>query len=255
MTHRKEGVRVGVLPNRLAAAPLGYYSWTMDRAEDSKNLTNPRELLAARIRAFRDEAFKLGDYFFSIPETGFHEAKTAAGIAVDNITFGAYADITAVENLGIPLGYTGFMVASDESDVDNVFWSGIDLRAIWTGIDGLSLSTHNNISFAKGSDKEWTLLMQGNDSSFFTLYNAIGATVTLSERFGINSEVGNVFSKTERTDADNSDYDTFWGQAKFITHVTENAEFSAGVRVDYTTQNDVDDSILFGVPVGITVSF
>ncbi|MDR0685509.1 MAG: hypothetical protein LBF83_10340 [Spirochaetaceae bacterium] len=177
------------------------------------------------------------------------------GTAVDNMTFGVYADITAVENLGISLGYTGFIVASDENGVDNVLWNGIDLRATWTGIEGLSISTHNNISFAKGSDKEWTLLLRGDDSSFLTLYNAIGATVTLTERFGINGEIGNVFSKTDRGGTGDIDYDTFWGQLKLITAVTENAEFTVGVRVDYITQNDVDDSTVFSVPVGIKVSF
>jgi amidohydrolase len=53
----------------------------MDRVDDSKKPRELKELLAASVRAFREEAFKLGDYFFSIPETGFHEEKTAAGIA------------------------------------------------------------------------------------------------------------------------------------------------------------------------------
>jgi hypothetical protein len=176
------------------------------------------------------------------------------GTAVNNMTFGLYTDITAVENLGISLGYTGFIVASDESGVDNVLWNGIDLRATWTGIEGLSLSTHNNVSFAKGSDKEWTLLLQGDDSSFFTLYNALGATVALSERFGINGEIGNIFSKTSGTNAD-IDYDTVWGQVKFISSITENTEFTAGLRVDFTTQTGTDDSTVFSVPIGITVSF
>jgi outer membrane receptor protein involved in Fe transport len=120
----------------------------------------------------------------------------------------------------------------------------------------LSLSTHNNISFAKGSDKEWTLLLQGDDSSFFTLYNAIGATVTLTERFGVNAEIGNIFSKTDRTGvASDTDYDTVWGQAKLISSVTENVEFTAGLRVDFTTQTGTDDSTVFSVPVGIGISF
>jgi amidohydrolase len=47
----------------------------MDKIDD------PQGQIRASIRAFREEAFRLGDYFFSIPETGFHEEKTAAGIA------------------------------------------------------------------------------------------------------------------------------------------------------------------------------
>ncbi|MDR2607420.1 MAG: M20/M25/M40 family metallo-hydrolase [Treponema sp.] len=38
------------------------------------------EKIKASIRTFREEAFRLGSYFFSIPETGFHEEMTARGI-------------------------------------------------------------------------------------------------------------------------------------------------------------------------------
>jgi hypothetical protein len=177
------------------------------------------------------------------------------GTTVDNMTFGVYTDITAINNLGISLGYTGFIVASDESGVDNVLWNGIDIRAKWTGIDRLSLSTHHNISFAKGSDKDWTGFLQGDDSSFLTLYNAVGATVTLTEQFGLNVEIGNVFSKTDRTGTDTDlDYDTFWGQVKCISAVTENAEFTAGLRVDFEKAGD-ETLTTFSVPVGIKVSF
>jgi hypothetical protein len=177
------------------------------------------------------------------------------GTSVDNMTFGAYADITAVKDLGISLGYTGFVVASDESDVENILFNGVDLRATWTGIEGLSLSTQHNISFAKGSDKDWTGFLAGDDSSFITLYNAVGATVTLTEKFGVNVEIGNVFSKTDRGGTGDVDSDNFWGQVKLISHVEENTEFTAGLRIEHATQNDVDDSTVFSVPIGITVSF
>jgi hypothetical protein len=170
-------------------------------------------------------------------------------------TFGAYADITAVENLGISLGYTGFVVTNDDSDAKAPVYSGIDLRATWTGIEGLSLSTHNNVSFAKGED--W-FYWRDADSSFFTLYNAVGVTKELTGKFSVNGEVGNVFSKTDAKSSAGDveiDYDNFWGQLKLITTVAENAEFTVGVRVDYTTQNDVNDVTVFSVPVGIKVNF
>jgi hypothetical protein len=174
------------------------------------------------------------------------------GTAANCMTFGAYADITAVENLGISLGYTGFMPHNDGDDIENVLWSGIDLRAQWTGIPGLSVSTHNNVSFAKGSEKEWTGMLV--DSSFFTLYNAVGATKELTDQFSINAEIGNVYSKLGNSNAD-SDYDNFWGQLKFIASPVENAEFSIGLRYEVQTQTEVDTVTVFSVPVSITVSF
>jgi hypothetical protein len=174
------------------------------------------------------------------------------GTAANIVTFGAYADITAVENLGVSLGYTGFMPRNDASGIDNTLWSGVDLRAQYTGIEGLSLSTHNNVSFASGSEKEWTGMLV--DSSFFSLYNAIGATKELTDQFSLNVEIGNIMSKISTPTADR-DYDNLWGQLKFIVSPVENAEFSIGLRLETEKTTDVDTVTTFSVPVGITVSF
>ena len=180
---------------------------------------------------------------------------TYPGKVANTTTFGAYLDLTAIESLGISLGYTGFLVGSDDGDAKAALYSGIDLRAAWTGIEGFSLSTHNNISFAKGED--W-FYWREKDSSFFTLYNALGITKELTEKFSVNAEIGNVFSTTDaKSPAGNVeiDYDNFWGQVKLITAVTENAELTVGVKVDYITQNDVDDSTVLSIPIGVKVSF
>jgi hypothetical protein len=187
------------------------------------------------------------------------------GTAVNNMAFGVYADITAIENLALSVGYTGFTALSNDGNVDNVLWNGIDLRAGWTGIEGLSLSTHNNISFALGSDKEWVGFMKGDDSYFFSLYNAAGITKEITGRFSLNAEIGNIFVKT-RSDRSQEllavfgtpgdvDYDAFWGQVKFITSLAENAEFTAGIRAEGTKEGGNDLTAVFSVPVGITVSF
>ncbi|MDR2796319.1 MAG: hypothetical protein LBB47_06390 [Spirochaetaceae bacterium] len=176
-------------------------------------------------------------------------------------TFGGYFDLTAVENLGVSLGYTGFLPASDASDVDNVLYSGIDLRATWTGIEGLSLSTHNNISFAKGAEKDW-MGQLGKDGSFITLYNAAGVTKEITEKFSINGVISNVFSKTDNSDAGKTEYDSFGVALKFIAKVSGNAEFNAGLRLDVEKTalsgyyGDADDSVTtFSIPIGIIVSF
>jgi hypothetical protein len=183
--------------------------------------------------------------------------------AKDNYnTFGLYFDLTAVENLGLSLGYTGFLPVNDGTDVENVLYSGIDLRATWTGIPGLSISAHNNLSLANGAEKEWRGMLPGKDSSFLFLYNAIGGTKELTEKFSINAEISNVLSKTDLGDAGKIDFDNFGVGAKFIVTVSEQAEFNAGLKVDFakTTLSgsfgDAEDTLTaFSVPIGIVLSF
>jgi hypothetical protein len=172
--------------------------------------------------------------------------------------FGTYLDLTVVENLGLSLGYTGFLTSSDESGVDSTLWSGIDLRAAWTGIEGLSISTHNNISFAKGPATD---ILGLADGKFFSLYNAVGATKELTERFSVNVQIGNIFSNTDISGGQFK-ADTFWVEPKLIAAVGEHAEFNAGVRLDITKTfqsggfGGADDAVTtFSVPVGITISF
>jgi hypothetical protein len=180
------------------------------------------------------------------------------GAKVNWTTFGAYFELTAVENLGVSLGYTGFLPSNDESGVDNVLYSGIDLRAAWTGIEGLSLSTHNNISFAKGAENDWMGVL-GKDSSFLTLYNAAGATKELNEKFSVNAGVSNLLSITDQGGAGKSKYDKLGLSAKFIVKVTEHAEFNIGARVDIAKTAPIggeDETVTtFSIPAGIIISF
>jgi hypothetical protein len=173
-------------------------------------------------------------------------------------TFGGYFDLTAVEGLGVSLGYTGFLPANNGSETDNVLYSGIDLRVAWTGIEGFSISTHNNLSFAKGAEKGWFGLT-GEDASFFSLYNALGATKELTDKFSLNAEVSNLFSKiktqTMPPDYDEIKYNTLGVGAKFIVTVGEYAEFNVGARVDFEKTTGSETTTTFSVPVGIVISF
>jgi hypothetical protein len=176
-------------------------------------------------------------------------------------TFGIYFDFTAVENLGLSLGYTGFLPLNNGSDVENVLYSGIDLRATWTGIEGLSLSTHHNVSFAKGAEKDW-LGSLGKDASFLTLYNAIGGTKELTDKFSVNAEIGNVFSTTDDGNSGKIEFESFMVAAKLITRVGENVEFDAGLEVVFEKNalsggyGDEDENLtVFSVPIGIIISF
>ena len=84
-----------------------------------------------------------------------------------------------------------------------------------------------DISFAQGKDKDWSDTL-GKDASFFTLYNAIGATKELTDKFSVNGEIANIFSKTDSGDTSKIEYDSLGIGAKFIAKVSEDAEFNAG---------------------------
>jgi hypothetical protein len=180
------------------------------------------------------------------------------GNKANYVNFGGYFDFTAVKNLGVSVGYTGLLPHNDDGDVDNVLCNGVDLRATWTGIEGLSLSTHNNVSFAQGKEKDWQGML-GKDASYLTLFNAIGATKELTEKFSINALLSNLYSKTA-SDADTeASRNTSGVSAKFIVKVAENAEFNIGAALDVTTSSatGTDDETVttFSIPVGIIVSF
>ena len=186
------------------------------------------------------------------------EGDAFPGKRLNYMTFGGYFDWTAVENLGVSVGYTGFLANNDDGDVDSVLFNGIDLRATWTGIEGLSLSTHNNISFAQGAEKDW-LWSLGKDASLFTIYNGIGATKELTDKFSINAVISNIYSKTAFDADSKAETDTFGVSADFIVKVAENAEFKVGAALGVTTSSVTDeDSVTettFSIPVGITLSF
>jgi hypothetical protein len=183
------------------------------------------------------------------------------GDNVNYMAFGAYADITAIENLGFSFGYTGYTRANDASGIDNILFNGIDFRAAWTGIKGLSISTHHNFSFAMGAENDWMQELL-DDDSFLALFNAVGVTKELTEKFSLNVELANLFSKIDSTLFGEVKYDNFTAGLKLITKMTEYAEFKVGLKCDVTNTftsgvwGDVDDLVTtFSVPIGITVSF
>ena len=99
-------------------------------------------------------------------------------------------------------------------------------------------------------------MLLGDDSSFFTLYNAVGATKELTEKFSINAEIANIFSKTDLGSGGKIEYDSLGIGAKFIAKVSESAEFNAGLRLDIESFGDAEDPVTtFSIPIGIALSF
>jgi hypothetical protein len=178
-------------------------------------------------------------------------------------TFGFYGDLTPAENLAVTVGYTGFSPVRSLSSVDNDLWSGIDLRAVFTGFDRLSLSTHNNISFAKGSTNGWYL---GSGISFLNLYDVVGGTYGVSDHLSLIANLGNLYTRLEAKDQSGAYRNDFWCLVKGKYAVNENASFYAGLKLNLLTSGflGTDGSPVasskvtvttFSIPVGITVSW
>ncbi|MDR1100172.1 MAG: hypothetical protein LBL28_06785 [Treponema sp.] len=80
------------------------------------------------------------------------------GMGLDHHLFGVFATakVPAIA-LGISGAYSGYVRAHQKTDAASwggwtsytyPFWHGIDLRAVYTGVSGLSLTLNNNVSFA-----------------------------------------------------------------------------------------------------------
>jgi hypothetical protein len=184
--------------------------------------------------------------------------KTALGMSL--FAYAQEDSASIVDKLHLSMEFNASIVSADTDGVDSILWNGIDLCAVWTGIKGISISTHNNISFAKCAENEWMYLL--TDGSFLSLYNAIGITKELNENFSINAEIANILSKTDNGSTGTIDFNNFWVEGKLISHVSANAEFSAGLKVDVTNNTatgaygDVDDMLtVFSIPIGIKISF
>jgi len=136
--------------------------------------------------------------------------------------FGVYAGLNIVENLGLSVGYTGNFLQNEKQeepdgtttkpfDLINPLWSGIDIKVKFTGINKLSLTFNNNISFAavKAGDeitKTGTNVIIGLDGNDFHLsgdlkdanqswfaYNAVlGANYALSDRLSVTFALMNL---------------------------------------------------------------
>jgi hypothetical protein len=130
------------------------------------------------------------------------------GVTVHSM--GLYANILGLP-LGIGLGYTGlFRVYKDrdssygEWESKTVpFFSGIDLRLQYTGIDRLTITTHNNLSFAmtngSGDPKKPVMPVNGETlplppdtgENWLAVFNALSFNYSLSRQLTVGLQVAN----------------------------------------------------------------
>ena len=133
-------------------------------------------------------------------------------------TFGLYANILNVPGFGFGLGYSGYIrifEANDNTGPETItktgpLFSGIDLRLQYKGIEKLTITFNNNISFAGVKRESGDNIVIGvlyspltNDTAqkWFALYNALGLDYMLSDKLTASFQIANRFGKitTETT--------------------------------------------------------
>ena len=193
----------------------------------------------------------LNDYVEGIHEGGFIQPD---GLGVYSHTFGLFANILGLPNLGIGLGYSGY-IRFFEEDRDTSpaiithsgpLFSGIDLRIQYTGIPNLTITSANNVSFARINRSSLpddrivgvlgVPLPLGTSQSWFALYNALGFNYRLNERFTASFQIANRFGRiTTVSGAYGEPLVTvtrsrmqFGGGAYLAYHFTQNILFQVG---------------------------
>jgi len=232
-------------------------------------------------------------------------------------TFGLYANITPTENLGITVGYSGLIYNwSNSKDTDFSsgdvrdqekhylsqyretmfpFYSGIDLRASYTGINRLTVTLNNNVSFAniQGSPDpnprgvysyawayrgqlnrdDGSYLAKNRSESYLGLYNALGINYEINENLSADFQAANqlgIFTlKWEHDDvvSVSSNLGLYAGVTYTIVqnekiHASINAGLAANLSFNSYQHaepgsNKVDKAgiVEFGIPVGIRVQY
>ena len=116
--------------------------------------------------------------------------------------FGIYADIVAIENLGIAIGYNGYLDGTREPDgngyknVTGVFYNGIDLRVQYM-MGNLGLALHNNFTFGSGKGVVGSMLSNTGSVSVTDgswIYVTDGSWIYDKLNLGLSYKVNDVFT-------------------------------------------------------------
>ena len=239
------------------------------------------------------------------------------GEKTGNHAFGLYVNVTPFTGLGISAGYSGLLQTwknSKDSDVDPFeigvvdaelhylsrykdvafpFYNGIDLRFSYTGIEKLSVTLNNNVSFGavKGSDttgnknytNTWVYIGELNGSastvpgikdrseSYLGLYNALGIKYAITDDLLADFQIANqhgIFTLNWEKEPVKSvtNYLGLYTGVNFTVIESEKicASIRGGVAIklsSYSYQNAVTAETHkagifdFGIPLGIKVEF
>ncbi|MDR2259119.1 MAG: hypothetical protein LBE14_08245, partial [Treponema sp.] len=202
-------------------------------------------------------------------------------------TFAILANISAVENLGIGIGYSAFFKVQENFDngtdttkYTHPLYSGIDLRFAYTGVENLSVTFNNNLSFAAATgDKDPgkigvqdlarnvnTGLVDKTKDSYIGLYNALAVSYLLADGLTARGEIGNrLTSYTFDFDGDQS----IWSSDNFRVvlsadySLNSHVGFEGGLAFDITNNTYEPDqgkgtesgAFVFGIPLRVHVVF
>ena len=257
------------------------------------------------------------DLFYSVvgedPNTFSRPTDTWNGTGVTlpdgswNNILGAYIGLNIVENLGLSLGYTanfrayengGYIPAADAGNptkskpvsFTTPFYSGIDIRASYSGIDKIGLTLNNNITFAgvKGKeiktdgtteeyvldfgyspigDKESTdwFHLESELKASLALVDNLSLVVQLGDRLGVMSSENTTSGNTSKVKATENEFRFTVGASYGVGAVTIGAglffsieskaferEENSGTAVTTKASSDVTT---FGIPVYFKVAF
>ena len=127
-------------------------------------------------------------------------------------SFGLYANVLNVPKLGMGLGYSGYiMTYQDDKNTNKAttketitkngpLYSGIDLRLQYTGLEKITITSINNISFASAVPSKNNAISMGvlganldnyTADAWLALYNALGFDFAFSDRFSASVQVAN----------------------------------------------------------------
>lgn len=147
------------------------------------------------------------------------------GLGIHAHSFGLYTNILGIPNLGLGLGYSGYIktfednynVGPDVITISGPLMSGFDLRVQFTGINNLTITSANNVSFARvaRSSREESIIVgvlgqplrTGTAQRWFALYNAIGFDYRLGDRVTASLQIANRFGKITTTHSEYSQPD------------------------------------------------
>ena len=150
--------------------------------------------------------------------------------------FGVYADIVAVENLGIVIGYNGVYgsFANELINFDkDVLYNGIDLRAQYM-MGALGLALHNNFTFASTE-----IAPETTGTYIFDKLN-LGVSYKVNDMFTAFLELGNKLSLlTSKYDDGKAQViqDSIQIYPRVQINVTDNAVIKTGLSMNFDVAN------------------
>lgn len=167
------------------------------------------------------------DGLANVTITANYDGTVDSDLAPAVTKLGAYVDITAIENVGLVLGYSG-KIEEDK----NI--SAAELRLQYKA-GALTVTNHNNFSFGK----KW-----------FAFYNGVGLSYKANDKITAKITVDNYTGKNSAGATDLT-YNKLIINPNFVYTVEKNATISSGVKI--TSVKDGKTSV--DIPFALQVKF